>query len=416
MTLDKFPDADPSITLDFLKSKKLDPRISFTRASGGGAVGTGSGNVNGEVYTFQENVPRLTDKGLLIEEGRTNYQFNSEAFAVNTGWRIKSDYTRGANTTEPAPDGSNTACEFFEVTGGGTYNGVEAATQYQVTPSSGRLTISVYNKPINCDTFYIGSSSTAQNHANCTSIVNNTWTFNTSFVESAKAEPIGNGWYRMSATMIVPTSSQWYRPLFSSQMFPESDTPDSSQGCTLWGAQAEEGSFVTSYIPNTGTSGEVTRAADLAAITGTDFSSWYSQGTGTLVSGWTSPDTKQFSVPAMIKSGTAKNTPGIFVYTYSGALRDVVGSVTGSQVFWQNAVTPNTPLKLAITYDASTQSTAYNGNTPKSVAITTAVPTMVRMNMGDHYIVNDRYSNGYLSHISYYPTHVSDDALEALTS
>ena len=38
MILDLFPDAEPSITLDFLKSKKLDPRITFSRAIVGGAV------------------------------------------------------------------------------------------------------------------------------------------------------------------------------------------------------------------------------------------------------------------------------------------------------------------------------------------------------------------------------------------
>lgn len=260
-----YPSTMPSATLDFAGSKKLDPRIAFSRASA--ASPDSSTMVDGNVQTFGINVPRLGDSGLLIEGARTNYQFNSEAFAVDTGWRVFNTYTRGTNTTEPAPDGSNTACEFFEVTGGGIYNGVEASTALNLTVSSGRLTISVYNKPINCDTFFISANSTGGNYANCTSIVNNTWSFSTAVVESAKAEPIGNGWYRMSATMIVPTNSQFYRPLFSSQMFAgPTDTPDSSQGCTLWGAQAEEGGFVSSYIPNTGTSGAVTRAADVAEM------------------------------------------------------------------------------------------------------------------------------------------------------
>ena len=84
MTLKDFPDADPSITLDFLKSKQLDPRITFSRASSGGADGTGSGIVNGEVYIFQENVPRLTDKGLLLEKNSTNYLLNSATLVTQT--------------------------------------------------------------------------------------------------------------------------------------------------------------------------------------------------------------------------------------------------------------------------------------------------------------------------------------------
>ena len=185
---------------------------------------------------------------------------------------------------------------------------------------------------------------------------------------------------------------------------------------TVTNAQLEQGDFSTSYIPTSGAT--ATRAADVVSIVGDDFSSWYVQGTGTLVSGWTSPDTKQHSTPAMIKSGTAKNSPGILVYTYVSVppTRDIFGLVTGSSVNWQKAVTPNTPLKLAITYDGSAQSTTYNGNTPKSVAISTAAPTMIRLDMGDHYIANDRYSNGYISHISYYPTRVPDTALQVLTN
>ena len=59
---------------------------------------------------------------------------------------------------------------------------------------------------------------------------------------------------------------------------------DSSYGTGqyIWGAQLEEGSFPTSYIPTDGTPGGITRAADVASIEGTNFSSWFNPDASTI--------------------------------------------------------------------------------------------------------------------------------------
>lgn len=402
----------PAVDFDFRHSKHLDPRITFTRASFAPAAdpGSGTGTAGGQVNMFNVNVPRLTDKGLLIEEAKTNIFFPSIIPETTSGtWGIDgADLTANAGL---APDGSNTATLYDHSASTGnnrvyTFTGgtvQDEAYSFFIKDGGGAGVFAFQF----LSGFGTGGAAGLCQFDFSTNTLGGPYP--TSNPEKVKAIPLANGWFRITATNNVTITG-----LTSGIM--QFGTAASTGNTLIWGFQREEATtFCTSYIPTT--TAAVTRARDVCEITGDDFSSWYAQGIGTLVSGWTSPDTKIVSAPVIIKSSTAKNSPGVIVYTYVGAgtARDIYGSVTGSSVDWQNVVTANTPLKLAITYDASTQSTTYNGNTPKSVAITTAVPTMIRMDMGDHYVNNDRYSNGYISRIAYYPTRVSDSALQGST-
>ena len=82
-----YPTVRPTLNLDFAKTKVLDPRITYTRASTATFVGS-----NGLIQTaasgaarFDHNPTTGESLGLLVEEARTNRVTYSEQFD-NAGW------------------------------------------------------------------------------------------------------------------------------------------------------------------------------------------------------------------------------------------------------------------------------------------------------------------------------------------
>ena len=104
MTLANFPDSDPAIVLDFQKSRKMDPRVTFSRAS------TATYTKSGLIVTADTDAPRLTPEGLLVEESRTNLVEDSKC--TDTGyWSLTTGSSIGtvASSTQLAPNGSSEA-------------------------------------------------------------------------------------------------------------------------------------------------------------------------------------------------------------------------------------------------------------------------------------------------------------------
>lgn len=82
-------------------------------------------------------------------------------------------------------------------------------------------------------------------------------------------ENAGNGWYRCSATMTTTNYANAVLGLASADAT-ANFLGDGTSGVLMYGWQSEEASYATSYIPNHGTSGGVTRAADSMSTTPTD--------------------------------------------------------------------------------------------------------------------------------------------------
>ena len=276
MTLSDFPNELPAVTLDFLNSRQLDPRINFSRASA--ASPDSSAMVDGEVMLFDPNVPRLSSTGLLIEENRTNSCIFSENF---TGTNWSNLYITPTPNATTAPDGTNTASSLME-TADDDQHRLAYATQLSTINCT-----SIFVKPngrenVAIEILYGGNGwmTAVYNLTGNGAVTQVSQGGNNAYTElDSSIIPLSNGWYRLSLTtrydVVSPNPNQQYPILlstctsstptldsfFGTEFFPG----DPTKGVYIWGAQFElEKNFPTSYIPTAGTT--ATRAADVAEM------------------------------------------------------------------------------------------------------------------------------------------------------
>ena len=179
-------------------------------------------------------------------------------------------------------------------------------------------------------------------------------------------------------------------------------TGDGYSGIYIWGAQVEQGSFPTSYIKTTGS--QVTRSADSAEMTGTNFTDWYNYNEGS----WYS----QFKP-------TTGNTSGYILYVgndISNNFRFTYGSPTRYQVYTNglnysyttigNSTSSNNKASFGYkTNDATGSLNGANNVNDTSVLIPNVEP----------YLKIISSTNGYIKKISYYPLRLTNNEIQDLT-
>jgi hypothetical protein len=141
--------------------------------------------------------------------------------------------------------------------------------------ASGLNTYSVFAKKAEMDYVFIGQNNNFASdgvffNLNTGAISSNPSSY------SATITDYGNGWYRCSVYFATNVDYFFISPSVNGTSFIFSG--QSGNGIYIWGAQAEVGSYVSSYIPTLGSS--VTRLADAASKTG--ISSLIGQTAGTL--------------------------------------------------------------------------------------------------------------------------------------
>ena len=86
VSIDGYPEIEPSLKLDFANARALDPRVTFARASTATYVDSnGLVKIAGEDEARFDHDPTTGESlGLLIEEQRTN--LIARSYGIGSGW------------------------------------------------------------------------------------------------------------------------------------------------------------------------------------------------------------------------------------------------------------------------------------------------------------------------------------------
>jgi hypothetical protein len=389
-----YPTVRPSLTLDFQKSKQLDPRISFSRSSSATYV------EGGVIKYADEHQARFEEEGLLMEESRTNLLTQSEDF---TQWPQDTAVTVTLNSGS-APDGSNTANRVQPTTANNRHQVRQNVTTTYASGASYSLTI--YAKAGLNDQillyFASGDFGYARGEFDLTALTATGLGGGT-----ASIEQLPGNWRKLVLT-VSATASGTVIPVHIGQddVF---GVGDPSQDYYLWGAQLEAGTFPTSYIPTTGST--VTRAVDIAQITGTNFSSWYNQSEGTVQVKYSSPTDTSSNYKRLVSiSDSSSNSMsagnGIMYGSHNPSTSTRWMARNGASI-WYVALASPAALSSAIAYKDDNLAVSYDGGTVltnNSYTIST-LPSRL-----------DVHPNGHISRLSYYSERLTDAQLEVLTS
>lgn len=414
----------PTLDLNFAATKSLDPRITFTRASSGTYFDS-----NGVLQTATVNTPRFNHNpvtkeslGLLIEEQRTNSLTYSQGLD-DAVW-IKNDATITTNTVV-APDGALTGDKLVENIGLSTVF-IRQDVSFAINQI---ITFSCYIKAAERNLFRLtvqnGSSTgdffRGQFNAESGQFLASA-SFGVATINSVLITNVGNGWFRASVTGTLGTATGTTTVRCFVQVIGNNVTIGAGGGYTgngvsginIWGVQIESGAFPTSYIPTTVSA--ATRAADVATMTGTNFSSWYRQDEGTilaeyryLVAGITN------QCPFSLDNGTSNET--IVTASATPNIDRILSSSGGvSQAHFGNYnFTAGQLIKRVVSIKFNDAATTANGATV-STDNSYIVPTPTQLVIGAAgYFISSRI-NGHIKRVAYFNRRIVNSELQILTT
>ena len=398
----------PTLNFDFAGTKQLDPRISFARATAAtyfdqaGILKTAASGA----ARFDHDPLTTQSLGLFVEESRTNLAWWS-ATLDSTYWG-KNRGTATANTTT-APDGAATADTFTEnnLTGPHAFFSKQTGGDAILCSPDTAYTVSTF---IKAGTRGFGCVGLQQNTAAGAFIgvyllhINlNTGAF--SATESVGTIPtsssyaitdVGNGWYRISVTGTTAATAGIIQIIFGpSTGTTNSYTGDGVSTVHCWGVQVESGARISSYIPTVGGIG--TRNADVATITGTNFSDFWQAGKGGVLVR-ARPGTVSGTRPwVQFDDGTSDNLIAIRGNGTDPELY-IVDSTTPQAQIDAGTIAANTDYAMTAWWNTDDCKARLNSGAV-FIDSSATIPTVDQMRIGSD---GTNYLNGHIASIGYY--------------
>jgi hypothetical protein len=420
--LDDLAGQVPNLDLNFARNKSLiddysgTTLVTHTRASSGTYVGS-----DGVLRTAATDVPRFDHNpqtgeslGLLVEEQRTNLLLRSEEFN-NVSW-INNESTDNANVTA-APNGATEADELIENSTSNLHYLYQIITKaassityafsvYVKRATSGTRNVMValtdgttggYGVIFDPDDGSIVSASVA---------IGSTagWTLATPSPGVLHA----NGWWRFSVVITSNTSTRIDSVVYLINGTTLSYLGDNASNIYLWGAQLESGAFPTSYIPTVAST--VTRAADVAQITGSNFSSWYNQTEGSFFCSITAPKGN-----VIFGTGdTFDNTQYVTVAASNNVSIRFGGS---DQAILTAPVSSSANTNIALGYASNSFAAVSNGGTISTDTAGNVPAAQIRLKIGSSSwdITGSNNLNGTIKRLTYWPTRLSNEVLQRIS-
>ena len=374
---------------------------SATRINSQGLIETVASGVSRLNYPMIDGVVKGCPSHLLEPERRNHIQYSED---FSQGYWTKNGASITSNSTI-SPDGSLNADLVTEDTSNGFHR------IYIITDKTGSHSYSFFIKTNGVKWVGLGAGNTSSlGVLSYFDIVNGI--AETPLIGSSSIEYYGDGWYKCTVTGIGNGAGTSLNLYLAQSNLGNSYQGDGTSGVYIYGAQLEEGSYPTSYIPNYGTAAGVTRSAETA--NGAGDASTFNDSEGVLMAEISALDDDLTNRRITISDNTTNNRIVLGFADTSNTILALVGS-NGTQ-FISTISISDTKLnnKFALKYKQNDFALWVNG-----IEIATGTSGNTPLNLNNLKIQGSTgFSNFYgnTKQIQYFDSVLNDSDLETLTS